>query len=209
MEDTPSINEQPPVAKEYKAARRPRVSDKDLKPLENQMEGMQKEIKRMNFDKLSLAPRHEEESQTKLSQQEIKKNNRIYLRPHRTIGAKEAFNEHYRPAWEFDKQYVNFIAENREVQGDAIDIWTKPYAGVPAQWWKVPVNVPVWAPRYVAEQIKRKHYHRLEMREQEASNLVAADQYGTFTGRFVATKTINRLDAMPVSSSTSIFMGAS
>jgi len=58
----------------------------------------------------------------------------------------------------FQKEYVQFIAENKEIIGETIEIWTRPFGGMPAEFWKVPVNKPVWGPRYLAEQIKRCYY---------------------------------------------------
>ena len=42
---------------------------------------------------------------------------------------------------------------------EKIEIWTRPYGGIPAEYWEVPSNKPVWGPRYLAEQIKRARYH--------------------------------------------------
>jgi hypothetical protein len=154
----------------------------------------------------ATAKKEETEPNAKFSQKELEKKPDHYLKPKRTISSKEKFNEAFRAAWEFDKEYVHFQAQNNEIVGESIDLWTKPYAGVPAEEWVVPVNKPVWGPRYLAEQIKRKFYHRL-MTEDKAT--VGSDGTGTYYGQMVADKTINRLDAFPVNTQKkSVFMGA-
>jgi len=157
---------------------------------------------------MNQAPKLETEPQTKLSQNQISNSKDIYLKPIRSIaGAKEVFNENYRASWEFDKEYVHFIAENKEVIGETLDFWTKPYRGIPAEEWKVPCNKPVWAPRYVAERIKKCSYHRIRM--EESKGVIGSDAFGTYQGQMCVDHTIQRLDAMPVSSRKSIFLGAS
>jgi len=156
--------------------------------------------------KMDLSRRHDVEMQVPLSTNQITGSKDIYLKPKKSIGSKEKFNEKFREQWEFDKQKVAFIAEHKEIQGESLDLWTKPYPGCNAEEWIVPVNVPVWGPRYLAEQIKRKYYNRLSMAENKATS---ADQYGTYTGQLIVSEEKQRLDAIPVNKgSTSIFMGA-
>jgi len=76
---------------------------------------------------------------------------------------------------------------------------------MPAEEWKVPVNKPLWAPRYVAERIKGCKYHRLVMQQ---STSTSADGMGQYYGSMVADTTIQRLDAIPMSTRKSVFMGA-
>ncbi len=113
----------------------------------------------------------------------------------KAIGSREKFNENYRKEYEFAKEYVNFIAENNEIIGEELDFWTKPFAGMPAEEWKVPVNKPVWAPRYVAEQIKRKYYHRQKIEQ----NTAGADGMGHYYGTIAVDTAIQRVDARPFS----------
>ena len=105
----------------------------------------------------------------------------------------------------FSKEYVHFIAENKEIIGEAIELWTKPYAGLPAEYWRVPVNKPVWGPRYLAEQIKSKFYHRLVMQQ---NVVTGGDHMGQYYGSMAVDTTVQRLDAYPVTSKKSVFMGA-
>ena len=74
-----------------------------------------------------------------------------------------------------------------------------------AEWWEVPTNKPIWAPRYVAERIKGCTYHRLTMQDRA----ISTDGMGTYTGQMIADTTIQRLDAHPVAQRKSVFMGAS
>jgi hypothetical protein len=179
-------------------------SEKELEKVEKQFEEFDSQVKEMTLDRMNMAPKQDVELQTKISQKELEKNKDIYLKPKRVVSSREKFNEDYRKQYEFDKEYVYFVAENHEVIGETINMWTKPYAGMPAEEWEIPCNKPVWAPRYVAEQIKRKCYHRLVMNE---SSITSMDGKGQYFGQMVVDTTIQRLDARPVSTKKSIFMG--
>jgi hypothetical protein len=179
-------------------------AQKELDKAEAQFKEFDNQVKEMTLDRMNKAPKQEVEPQTKLAQSEIEKSKNIYLKPIRQIGCREKFNEKWRSQYEFDKEYVQFIAENKELIGEEIDIWTRPYPGISAEEWKVPVNKPVWGPRYLAEQIKRKSYHRLIMEP----TVTTRESVGQFYGTMAVDSTIQRLDAQPVSTRKSIFMGA-
>lgn len=188
-------------------------AQKELDKAEKQFQAFDQNVKEMTMDRMNMAPKEETEQQTKLSSKEIEKSKDIYLKPKRTIAAVDAktgqaqkFNEKFRKNYEFDKELVRFIAENKEIGGEDITIWTRPYGGLQAEEWIVPVNKPVWGPRYLADQIKRKFYHRLVMREDK---IMSADGMGQYYGTMAADTTIQRLDAHPVNDRKSIFMGAS
>lgn len=178
---------------------------KELDKVQEQFDSYDKQVKDLTLDRMNMAPKEEVEAQTKISQRDLQKANDIYLKPHKTISSREKFNEDYREKYNFSKEYVQFIAENKEIIGETIEIWTKPYAGMPAEFWKVPTNKPIWGPRYLAEQIHKCTYHRLRMEDRPTS---AAGE-GTYYGTMVVDNKIHRLDAYPVSSRRSIFMGAS
>lgn len=181
---------------------------KELEQAEKQFEAYDKNIKEMTMDRMNKAPKEESEQQTQLSSEEISKAKDIYLKPTRSIapGVKERFNERLRAKYEFDKEYVPFIAENKEIIGEAIEIWTKPYPGMAAEFWTVPTNKPIWGPRYLAEQIKRCTYHRLVMQQQV---ITETNHVGQMYGALAVDTVVQRLDAHPVSRKKSIFMGAS
>lgn len=179
-------------------------SEKELDKALKSFESFDQSIKEMTLDRMNASPRLDQEEQTKLSSRDLAKSKEIYLKPKRTISSKEPFNEKFREQYEFSKQMVCFVAENREVIGETIDIWTKKFPGVPAEEWEVPVNKPVWGPRYLAEQIKGCSYHRFSMKDQVTSN----DGVGSFYGTMVVDNTVQRLDAIPHTPKKSIFMGA-
>ena len=184
---------------------KPKISESEFQNLDNQFSEFEQEVKSLTMDKMNLVPKAEVEPQTKLSTSEIEKSKEIYLKPSRSIGSSQKFNEKFREPYNFDKQYVHFIAENNEIKGDMIEIWTRPYGGVPAEFWQVPVNKPVWGPRYLAEQIKRKFYHRLVSDEAKVTSNEGQMKY---YGSIVVDTTVQRLDARPVSTRKSLFMGA-
>ncbi|HAM53732.1 MAG TPA: hypothetical protein DCP92_24700 [Nitrospiraceae bacterium] len=184
------------------------AAQKELDKVEKQFNEFNETVQAMTHDRMSQAPKQEVEPQTKLSSKEIEKNNEIYLKPKRTIADVKPFDEKYRAEYNFQKEYVNFIAENREIIGETIEIWTKKFPGQPAEEWNVPVNRPVWGPRYLAERIKECNYHRLSMDESKPIPGQAGGNF-SFTGPIVVDSTIQRLDAHPVSQKKSVFMGAS
>lgn len=178
----------------------------ELDKAEKQLEAFEENIKDLTLDRMNTAPLKEVEPQTKLSSKEIEKSKEIYLKPEKVIAARDKFNEKFRENYNFSKEYVQFIAEHKEIIGESIEIWTRPFGGMPAEFWRVPVNKPVWGPRYLAEQIRRCCYHRLVMQQNSITN---ADGYGQYFGALAADTKIQRLTAEPVSTRKSIFMGAS
>ena len=147
-------------------------------------------------------PTHETEKQTQLSSNDLRKATDIYLKPSRTLPDRQKFNERFRDDWNRDKEYVQFIAEHKELVGSHIECWTHRYGGTPCEFWEVPTNKPVWGPRYLAEQISRKNYHRLVMDE---SKVVSSDGMSTQYGVMAANSMIQRLDAYPVKHAVSKF----
>lgn len=186
-------------------AKKPEIEENELDKMQKQFDKFDKEVKDLTTDRMNLAKKEEKEPQTLMSQKDIEKSKDLYLKPNRTIGSREKFNERFREDYNFQKEYVRFIAENNEVKGETITMWAKPFPGCPAEEWIVPVNKPIWAPRYVAEQIKAANYRRLKMDQQKTTS---SDGMGTYYGSIVAEATVQRLDALPVSTRKSIFMGA-
>ncbi len=183
------------------------LADKELQKAEKQFEAFEENVSQLTMDRMNAAPKQEVEPQTKLSQKEIENMKEIYLKPFRTIGSREKFNERFRDDYNFAKEYVYFTAENKEVQGETIDFWIKPYPGLPAEEWKVPVNKPVWGPRYVAERINGCTYHRMMMQDNVQTG---TDGIGTqYYGHMAVDTTVARLSAAPASRKKSLFMGAS
>lgn len=185
--------------------RKPKI-DKELDQAQKQLDAFENDIKNLTIDRMNEAPKQEMEPQTKISNREAQKANELWIKPERKIPDNQKFNEKFREDWNFAKEYVQFIAEHKEIIGETIEMWTHPFGGVGAEFWKIPTNKPVWAPRYVAEQIRKCTYHRLRM---EQGNVVSRDSNGAYYGSLVADTTVARLTAEPVSQRKSVFVGAS
>lgn len=181
------------------------MAQQEIDKAEQQFESFDKNVKELTLDRMNMAPKEDLEPQTKLSQSEIERSKDIYLKPIRSIASKEKFNEKFRDDYNFSMEYVQFIPEHKELQGEVIECWTKPYPGMPAQEWKIPTGKPVWGPRHLPEQLSRCKYHRLKM-DQTIST--GGGNGGQFFGAMAVDTTIQRLDAMPVSNRKSIFMGS-
>jgi hypothetical protein len=183
------------------------LADRELQKCEEQFKAFEENVQQLTLDRMNQAPKEDIEPQTKIAQRDLEKSSEVYLKPFRTISSKEKFNERYRSDYEFAKEHVRFIAEHKELQGETIDLWTKPYPGMPAEEWKIPTGKPVWGPRYLAERLHACHYHRLVMQQ---NVITGGDQMGSqYFGQMAADTTVQRLDAIPVSNRKSIYMGAS
>lgn len=182
--------------------KKPDIHEKELDKLEKQFDAFHENVKELTLDRMNSAPKEETEMQTKLSSKQLANSKDVYLKPKRRIGSKEQFNENFRASYEYDKELVRFIAENKEIIGESIPIWTKPYPGIPAEEWEVPVNKPVWGPRYLAEQIKRKYYHRLKT---DNASVTGSDTNATYFGTMVVDSTVARLDAYPAMEEKKMF----
>lgn len=180
------------------------LAEKELDKAEAQFKEFDSSVRSLTLDRMNMAPKKESEAGHGLAQSQISNSSDVYLKPFRSISSRERFNEDYRKEYEYASEYVHFIAENKMIIGEIIEMWTKPFPGLPAQEWKIPVNKPVWAPRFVAEQIKRARYHILSMRD---SVTTGADKMGQYYGSMAVDSTIQRLDAHPVNGTKSIFMG--
>ena len=179
------------------------LSERELDKAAKTFDKFDQEVKNLTLDRMNESPR--DKSEMSLSQKEIQNSKDIYLKPERSIGGRDKFNEEFRDDYEFSKEYVHFVAEHKEIPGDTIEVWTRPFGGMPAEFWKVPSGKPVWGPRYLAEQLKRKFYHRLKT---DQGMVTSADGNGQYYGSLVVDSTVARLDAQPVSPRKSIFMGS-
>ncbi len=187
---------------------KPKVSSgfaqSEVDKAEKQFETFDKNLKELSSNRPMQPTRQTEEYG--ISQREIANSKDIYLKPKRRIGSREKFNENFRSQYEYAKEMVAFIAEHKELSGEHIEIWTKPFPGLAAEEWIVPTSKPVYGPRYLAEQIKRKYYNRLIMKENVTTS---SDGMGTYYGGMAYDTTIARLDCHPVSDRKSVFMGKS
>jgi len=194
--------------------KKPRVNSEGQRELDkaiDQFDKFDSEIKSMTLDRMNQAPVKEVDQQTKISQDELAKSKEIYLKPKRSFppgvnpktGEREKFNEKFRAEYEFQKEYVRFIAQNNEIIGESIEFDLKKFPGTNVESWVVPVNKPVWAPRMVAERIKGSKYHKLMMQD----SVTGSDGRGQYYGTLAVDTTVQRLDAHPAVEQKSIFMG--
>lgn len=177
---------------------------KEVEKLQEKFDKFDQQVKDLTQDRMNQAPVQETEQQTQLSTKQIDNAKKVWLKPERRLADGQKFNPRFEKDWKYDQEYVQFIAEHKEIIGEMIEIWTHPYGGVGCEFWKVPTNKPVWGPRYLAEQIRRAKYHRLRMDQ----TLQSPCEVGAFFGGMVVDITVPRLTAEPVASGRSIFMGA-
>lgn len=180
------------------------AAQKELDKAEKQFESFEANLKEQSKNSFPNVPKAEMEQQTKMSNREAQNSRDIYLKPVRTQPCRNKFNEKFRSEYEFQKEYVKFIAENKEIIGEKMCLWTKRFPGIDAEYWEVPANKPVWGPRYLAEQIKNCAYVKYTMSESQPVN--SHDAMGQYTGSLTAEQMVNRLDAIPVSDKKSIFI---
>lgn len=176
-------------------ADKPKSLSKELERADEQFKAFDDQVKSLTVDEVAKATLHETEPQTKLSDREANKMDAPVIKPSRTMSCKNKFNERFRAEYEEDRQLVKCIAENNEVKGETIELWTKFYPGVPAEFWQVPVGKPVYLPKYVAKRLSECEYHRFVM---EDSINTGTDGMGTYHGALAVKETRRRLDCRPV-----------
>jgi hypothetical protein len=181
------------------------LAEKELNKAEEQFKAYDENVQSLTMDRMNQAPKADQEPIHKIAQADISQSKDIYLKPSRSIPSAEKFNESYRKEYEFQKEYVFFIAEHREIIGEDIQLWIKLFPGMNAEEWKVPVGKPIWAPRYVAERIKGCSYHRLVMHDRVTQDM---GSMGQFYGQLAVDTQVQRLDALPATKQKSLFMGA-
>ena len=179
--------------------------NKELEKAQEQFDEFEKNVKDLTLDRMNAAPKQEMEPIHKIAQKDLEKSNDIYLKPFKSIGSAEKFNERFRDDYNFSMEYVRFIPEFRELIGETIELWTKPFPGMPAEFWQVPSGKPVWGPRHLAERLAGCKYHRLVMKQNISTGM---DGLGQYYGAMAADTQIQRIDALPVSTRKSVFMGA-
>src|SRR5579872_3866462 len=149
------------------ATKRPDLSleaQRELDRVDAEIQSVPQQMQGIDVNKINNA-QSQSDPQTKMSNREMNKSDAIYLKPTRSFACRAKFNEDFRKDYEYDRQYVKFIAENNEVIGETIPLWTKKYAGQPYEEWSVPCNKVVCGPRYLAERIANCKYRRLVMKE--------------------------------------------
>lgn len=181
---------------------RAKTQAESLQDLKDKSDAFGNQVNEMTVDAMNKAPLQDYEP-PKVSQKEIA-NSDIYIKPKTWIHDNQKFNTEFQKDWEYAKEYVHCIPIHNECRGDLIEFWTHPFGGKGAEFWQVPSDKPVWIPRYAAEALTKCKYHRLRMDEKQ---ITEASGQGTYFGRMVVETTIHRLDALPVNTGKSVFMG--
>src|ERR1700679_3832095 len=86
------------------------LGETELEKAQNQFDAFDQNIKEMTMDRMNLAPKQETELQTKIAQADLQNIKDVYLKPKRTVGCRDKFNEKFRESYNFDKEYVQFQA---------------------------------------------------------------------------------------------------
>jgi hypothetical protein len=178
---------------------KPKVNSKgeqELVKMEEQFKRYDEQVKSLTLDQMNKSSIEEVEQQTKVSNREAK-SNLTYLKPARSISSREQFNEKYRSQWEEAKKYVAALCENNEQIGEMVEVWTKPFAGLPAEFWQVPTNKPLMMPKHLAEQLASRFYHRFVMGDGVHTG---SDGMGQYYGAMAVKETRRRVDARPIGS---------
>lgn len=178
----------------------PIVKTKNVRELlESQIPNSAKELATKSISDFDKSPQEHREMQVKMSAREMSSSNDIYLKPIRSINSKETFNEKFRSEWEDDWKYVKCVVENYEIIGEDVETWTKKYAGDSADYWRVPVNKPIYIPKLLAKQLSRCKYHRFSMEDRvdQNSRQVDSNTQMTYQGSMIVDKTVSRIDAKP------------
>jgi len=179
------------------------ASQQEIDKAEKQLDSFEQNLKEMSLDRMNMAPK--QETELKISQKDIEKSKDVYIKPSRIIMSRERFNEDYREEYNFAKEYVQCIPKHNEINGEVIEFWTKPFPGLPAEFWQVPSGKPAFIPRYAAEQLTKCRYHRFTMQQNVATG---TDGSGQYYGSMAVDTTIQRIDAIPVSPRKSVFMSS-
>ena len=181
-------------------ANKPHVNSEGQKELEK-VEKQFDEYKSQVDSLLDARSPTAEKQELQISQKDTENSKDVYLKPVRAIMSREKFNEKFREQYNRAKEYVHYIAINNEVLGETIEMWTKPFPGLPAEFWQIPVNKPVWMPRYVQEKLEHGcSYRRLKTEDKVVGN----DGWGKYTGQIVIDTVIARLTAQPVTTRKNI-----
>lgn len=188
--------------------RRPRVDTQgqaQLTAVEENLNATIAQAKEVNpIEARHFAPKLEREEQTKLSSQELRKNIMV-LKPVKVLFAVgQKFDEKFRDSYNYDKEYVDFVYEHQEEKGAPLEMWTKPYPGVPAEMWIIPANKSVSAPRYVQKQIDQMNYIT---RKYVDKAQVGSDFAGSYHGALEVENVVDRATTREVSKKVNVFMG--
>jgi hypothetical protein len=180
------------------------LGNKELDKAEAQFQKFDEQVKEMTHDRMRAGTAEEREQQTKMSTREAQSYDAQVLTPARSIDDRQKFNEKFQADYDYKMELVKFIAENNEIIGETIELWTHPFGGKPAEFWKVPCNKPVYGPRHLATQIAASRYSRLIMQDTVRNS----DGMGQYFGTMAVDTVKQRLNAHPVSDRKTTFMSS-
>lgn len=168
-------------------------SEQQLNKAAEQFDKFAEDVKSLSVeDAKSSLPSVETEPQTKISKKEANAYDAPVIKPGRAIFSKEKFDEKNRKDFEERSKLVKCIVENNEIVGENVQFWFKEYPGLPAYEWTVPVNKPIYVPRYIAEHLAKRAYIRYVMQECQSVS------EGNLTHSMVAKETRHRIDCRSV-----------
>jgi len=186
--------------------RRPRFleseKNKEIEKVDLQIDALTQQMSALDQDTINKAPIRETEPQTLMTKAQEKYTDAPVIKPTKSMSAvgkpipKQA--KARKEGWE----YVKVIAEHNELIGENIELWINPFAGDPCSYWEIPTNKPIYIPRFLAEHLATRNYHRLKMQDRPATQLTAemhSDGMASQpSGQFVAKETIRRIDCRRV-----------
>ncbi len=180
--------------------KRPSLSEIQLDKAEKQFESFTEEVKALDMpaDPFNPNEKRETPAQTEITKTQFLKSDAPYLKPTRFISC--STNEKFNPAWQKmkdrEQEYVKVIVENLEIIGEKVELWHKNWPRQHAEFWQIPVNVPVYIPRGIATQISRCKYHRMKTVDRPMDQVMAESSGSGFaiSQGLVAKETQRRLD---------------
>ncbi len=177
---------------------------KELDKVEKQFDDFKEQVDSLTKDRMDLSRKADLEPIHKIANKDLDKNDAIILKPSKNIRSPEKFNEKFRKPYEEDCQRMDFTAEHRELIGETIEIWVKPYPGMNAEYWEIPTGKKVNAPRYIFDKLQRTGYHRLRMDE---TKKVGGDGNTQYYGQMVVDNYVPRMDAFVIPAKRNVYMG--
>ena len=179
-------------------------AQKELDKAEKQFDQFEKEIKDLTLDSMNAAPKEAPSEVQVVKETSRRTKTSTSSQNARSLLRKSSMRSSAKIITSL-RNTSNSLRRIKRLLERRLTCGTKPFPGMPAEEWEIPTNKPIWAPRYVAEQIKKCTFHRLVMEDRP----VSADHAGSYYGSMISKNTIQRLDAHPVVERKSVFMGAS
>lgn len=152
-------------------------AQQEIDRVEAQLDAAKEAIDNLSIDKIeSEAPQAEElEQQTKISKKQEREYDAPVIKPFSSEPSPGMRNPKFQEVIKRcakktakAKELVRVIVENNEVIGETVEAWIGTLPGEPVTRWIVPVNMPIYIPRFVAEHLASRKYHRIKMADPES-----------------------------------------